>query len=127
MTRINCVPVGELMGKHLVAEYRELPRVCGLVARHVAAGRSLADVQRRQPAVYTLGRGHVLFFYTRLLWLSWRHVHLVNEMGRRGYHAQFKENLRVSYANIPQEWWDDWEPDDAAMAINRARIEERLK
>lgn len=30
MTRINCVPVRELGGKHLVAEYRELPRVYAL-------------------------------------------------------------------------------------------------
>lgn len=27
MTRINVVPVSELVDKHLVAEYRELPRI----------------------------------------------------------------------------------------------------
>lgn len=29
MTRINVVPVTELTDKHLLAEYRELPRIFG--------------------------------------------------------------------------------------------------
>ncbi len=40
MTRINCVPVEELSGPHLVAEYRELPRVFALAQR--AATRKIA-------------------------------------------------------------------------------------
>jgi len=31
MTRINCAPKKELSDKHLAAEYRELPRIFGLV------------------------------------------------------------------------------------------------
>ena len=31
MTRINCVPVTELHDRHLVAEYRELPRCFALM------------------------------------------------------------------------------------------------
>jgi len=33
MTRINCIPVTELHNKHLVAEYRELPRIFKLARR----------------------------------------------------------------------------------------------
>lgn len=40
MTRINCVPVEELSGPHLVAEYRELPRVFALAEKAAAPSRS---------------------------------------------------------------------------------------
>lgn len=64
MTRINCVPVQELSGPHLVAEYRELPRVFALVRKAALRGSF------SQPETYTLGKGHVLFFYTRLEYLA---------------------------------------------------------
>lgn len=78
MTRINCVPVRELSGPHLVAEYRELPRVFALASKAAIRGDLM------QPAAYTLGKGHLLFFYTRLGYLVRRHTELVQEMKRRG-------------------------------------------
>lgn len=36
MTRINLTLVSELTDQHLIAEYRELPRVFGIVRKHVA-------------------------------------------------------------------------------------------
>src|SRR5690606_3058429 len=83
MTRINCVPVQELSGPHLVAEYRELPRVFALAQK--AAGRGALF----QPTTYTLGKGHLLFFYTRLSYLARRHTELIEEMKRRGYKPAF--------------------------------------
>lgn len=124
MTRINVVPVTELTDKHLVAEYRELPRIFGLVRRAVARGVKRDDIEA--PDEYVLGKGHVKFFYDKLLWLSWRHVYLVNEMERRGFKPNFRENLRVSFRDIPTEWWNDYVPTDDARAINRKRIEDRL-
>ncbi|MBP7000765.1 pyrimidine dimer DNA glycosylase/endonuclease V [Amaricoccus sp.] len=38
MTRINVVPPEELSRAHLVAEYRELPRVFGMVRAMIARG-----------------------------------------------------------------------------------------
>lgn len=43
MTRINIIPVHELTGKHLVAEYRELPRVPNMVLRHQSMGKTPSD------------------------------------------------------------------------------------
>ena len=37
MTRINCIPVEELSTPHLIAEYRELPRVFALAHNAAAA------------------------------------------------------------------------------------------
>lgn len=119
MTRINCVPVQELSGPHLVAEYRELPRVFALAQR--AAVRGL----RSQPDTYTLGKGHLLFFYTRLDYLARRHADLVEEMKRRGYKPTFPGIRREDYPDIPDEFWNGWAPTTEAVQLNRARIEAR--
>jgi deoxyribonuclease (pyrimidine dimer) len=119
MTRINCVPVQELSRQHLIAEYRELPRVFTLAKK--ASERNVL----RQPAEYTLGKGHVMFFYTRLGYLAKRHAQLVAEMLHRGYKPAFINSLREAHPDIPEACWGDWEPTAEALAINRARILER--
>src|SRR5690625_3700047 len=119
MTRINCVPVQELSGPHLIAEYRELPRVFALA--HKAALRGSFS----QPDAYTLGKGHLLFFYTRLGYLSKRHVELVEEMKRRGYTPTFSGVRRSDFPDIPDAYWCDWQPTAEALRLNRARIKER--
>ena len=123
MTRINCVPPEELTRQHLLAEYRELPRVFGQAAK--AAGRGEQPDDPRNPTVYTLGRGHVRFFYGRLRYLAVRHDQLRLEMRRRGY----KTNLPRMWGTVdlPTAWWQDWTPTEADMALNRARIAERLR
>lgn len=120
MTRINCIPVEELTGPHLVAEYRELPRVFNLA-------RKAAEKGTIQPkSTYTLGTGHVIFFYTRLTYLAKRFLALIDEMQHRGYHPNFTEDLAVAHADIPAALWNDWTPTPEAMAINRERIALRL-
>lgn len=122
MTRINCVPPTELTVKHLVAEYRELPRVFGLVRLAVARGEAPDDP--RNPLAYTLGKGHIRFFYCRLGYLTRRQQALVAEMQRRGYQPSFTETAQL-LAGLPPEWCADWEPTAEALALNRARIAER--
>lgn len=119
MTRINCVPVEELSGPHLVAEYRELPRVFALAKK--AALRDGFS----QPDAYTLGRGHLLFFYTRLGYLARRHAELIEEMKRRGYNPTFTGIRREDFEEIADSYWDDWEPTEEALRLNRARLKER--
>lgn len=119
MTRINCVPVQELSGPHLVAEYRELPRVFALAKKAALRGSFV------QPGTYTLGKGHLLFFYTRLGYLARRHVDLIDEMKRRGYNPTFSGVRRGDFADIPDSYWGDWQPTAEALRLNRARIKER--
>lgn len=120
MTRINCIPVEELSTPHLVAEYRELPRVFSLAQRAWERGRY------SQPDAYTLGKGHILFFYTRLGFLAKRHAQLINEMKRRGYKPAYSPITRDSYPAIPDALWGDWQPTLDAMRLNRQRIADRL-
>ncbi|MGV3653671.1 MAG: pyrimidine dimer DNA glycosylase/endonuclease V [Noviherbaspirillum sp.] len=121
MTRINCVPVQELSGPHLVAEYRELPRVFALARKASMRGTFV------QPAAYTLGKGHLLFFYTRLGYLAKRHAALIREMQRRGYRPSFQGVERHHFPEIPDAYWDDWDPPEEAVHLNRQRIAERSK
>ena len=120
MTRINCIPVDELSDAHLGAEYRELPRVFGLVRCAIARGEAPTDP--RNPREYCLGPGHVRFFYPRLMWLHDRFYALVNECRKRGRTVNFP---KAPAHGIPDEWFGDWEPTPAALALNRQRLRER--
>lgn len=124
MTRVNVVPPEELSRQHLVAEYRELPRIFGLV--RAAQGRGLRPAALKAPRAYVLGRGHMLFFYDKCMFLLRRQQSLIREMRSRGYDPKF------AYPNdlitgLEAHWLGDYEPTDEAMALNRARIKERTR
>jgi len=123
MTRINCIPPQELHDKHLAAEYYELPRVFGLVRKALEKGVDPKRVDA--PEQYTLGNGHVKFFYTRLGYCLKRQAQLVAELQRRKRKPNLTE-LQGLAVGIPEELFGDWEPDEEAMMINRQRLEERL-
>ncbi|AUX74777.1 MULTISPECIES: pyrimidine dimer DNA glycosylase/endonuclease V [Sinorhizobium] len=123
MTRINCIPPSELSGPHLLAEYRELPRVFALVRAAIARGETPGDP--RNPPAYTLGKGHVRFFYSRLSYLAKRQASLIAEMQRRGYRPTYREAEDL-LSGFPSEWCNDWNPTSEAMTVNRERIRERL-
>jgi deoxyribonuclease (pyrimidine dimer) len=117
MTRINVVDPRTLHSKHLLAEYRELPRVFKLVE---AAERRGSPV--RVPQEYLLGAGHVTFFYNKLKYLSRRFESIVDECHRRGFNITHHQ---VPAVDVKQCWWNDYEPTPQAVAINAARIKER--
>lgn len=126
MTRINCIPPSELCRQHLVAEYRELPRVVTLAKG--ACLRGLTPETLLAPPAYTLGRGHVLFFYARLGFIVQRFHELVAEMDDRGYIARIRPfALCAGLETFPgRQWLCEWKPTPEAQALNRARIAERL-
>ena len=122
MTRINCIPVQELTREHLVAEYRELPRIYKLVDDALDKQHE-CFIRPRIPARYTMGTGHVLFFYNKMAYITRRHRELIEEMQRRGFTTNHTDvpNLRwPKYFNM------DWEPDAEEERINRERIHIRL-
>ena len=116
MTRINVVPVTELCDKHLVAEYRELPRVFALA-------RPCNDA----PTKYTLGAGHVKFFYDKLGWLLARQKSLIAEMKRRGFKPTHDASTLMDRATKAGDTlWKTYTPTEEALTLNRARIAERV-
>ena len=124
MTRINCVPPSELSRQHLIAEYRELPRLYRLIARAVERGEARNDP--RNPRQYVLGKGHVRFFYDKVAWLVHRQWKIYKEMKARGYNPKFRPSFQPAY-RLPTERYRWWEPDEAALKLNRERIAERTK
>ena len=124
MTRINVIDPAELHNLHLLAEYRELPRVFTLAAK--AAKND--SWRKRQPEAYTFGPGHILFFYDKLKWLSRRHNQLVRELKKRGYAPKFTESLTTKWRHqIPASYWRDYKPTEEAKALNWERIHLRMK
>lgn len=120
MTRINCVPPEELTDKHLLAEYRELPRVFSLAYGAYRRGVDPATF----PQQYVLGKGHVLFFYDKLAYLERRFNAIYLECRKRGW--------RCTYARapilppMPTSWQQGWTPTPDALQLNRQRIADRL-
>jgi len=116
MTRINLIPPQELCDQHLLAEFRELTRIPNAVHK----GRAKIDLEKI-PNRYTLGTGHVRFFYVRLGFLRSRYELLFDECKKRGF-------------NITKIWPDDltpsidvhYEPSAEDIEVNRRRIIERL-
>jgi deoxyribonuclease (pyrimidine dimer) len=121
MTRINVIPPSELTNLHLIAEYRELPRIFALAKKHFESGKNL-----KNPKEYTLGKGHVLFFYDKLLFLLKRQESLIEEMQKRGIKTNFS-NLESLYKEMPTPLMQDYVVTPEAIKINKARIFERLK
>lgn len=119
MTRINVIPPRELVDKHLLAEYRELPRVFGLIEKWQDRGCPDTGVTS-----YTMGKGHVKFFYNKAVWLAMRFDQLVSEMQRRDFKPQYTSQWDRVKAIGQQD--NIWAPSYRDRATNLARINERL-
>jgi deoxyribonuclease (pyrimidine dimer) len=120
MTRINVVPVQELQREHLVAEYKEIVRVFAL-----ARSAQYELHKKKIPNEYTLGTGHVLYFYDKLKYITERYNSLCTEMKHRGYVCNRVEQSELERGIDRSLFWD-YSVTDAALALNRARISERL-
>jgi hypothetical protein len=126
VTRINLVAPSLLVRQHLIAEYRELPRIYALVRDAAARGETAELSGLRASPAYTLGTGHCRFFYTRLGWLTDRYAALRAEMQARGYVPAF-DGPPGWAQGIGRAWWGAWTPTPACVALNVERINERLR
>lgn len=110
-----------------MAEYRELPRIFGLARSAFERGEEPGENAPRQ---YTLGKGHVRFFYDKLDWLYHRQLELINEMKRRGFSPSYDNPFKF-VEDIPYKmntaWFRNWIPTEEAIFLNRGRIQERLE
>ena len=122
MTRINLVHPTQLTNKHLMAEYRELPRIFTSVAK--LEGKKPTDVNI--PPRYVLGTGHMKFFYNKLSWLLARYEELYDELIKRGYNIDTQLFLSVvqSTDSIPRVWFNstDYNPSPEDVYLNMVRI-----
>jgi len=125
MTRINAgIPPADLSDKHLLAEHREIKRIPNMVK----SGR--ADLSKPIPDIFTLGKGHVRFFYNKLKYLRYRYEHIYIECKCRGfkveqYHNAFKFPIEIR--NKIRPLLNDWTPTPEAIELIKQRIKERTK
>lgn len=119
MTRINLTLVSELADQHLMAEYRELPRIFGAVRDRIAKGQDFKDI----PKDFRLGPGHVKFFYDKIGFLYLRQQEIIEELLERGFQIQ---NTHVNVADIPLYLMNDFTPSAADIALSQARLDEKI-
>lgn len=126
MTRINVLPVEDLGRLTLQGEYKEITRPIGLVKKAISRGVNKYNFKQKikQPSEYTLGTGHVKFFYNKLSYIADRYEQLCDEMRSRGYNPNQipREEL---LKGIDKFWLGGYNPTEQAIKINRERILQR--
>jgi len=117
MTRINVsIPPRELTTQHLIAEHREIKRIPNMVA----SGRAkIVNI----PITFTLGKGHVVFFYNKLLYLKKRYEELYQECKKRNFNVSYYGG---AWNNVPPHLMNDYQPTPNDELIIRQRIQEKL-
>lgn len=118
MTRINAgFKPSELTRLHLLAEHREICRIPNMVASGKAKVVGI-------PSSFTLGTGHVKFFYNKLGYLLERYREIYAECLRRGYNVQ---DYSGAWDNVPSDLMGSWIPSEQDTQIIRNRIAEKLQ
>lgn len=120
MTRINATieqsafTHDDLLDQHLMIAYREVTRIANL-ARLPKRGEKF-------PEQYTLGTGHMKFFYDKGEFLAKQCQELYEACRARGFNVQHKEYKPHGFSlNKP------WEPTKRAIVENIFRLDEKLK
>lgn len=126
MTRVNLVAPIELTDQHLFSEWREIKMIPAALARALRT-RAVADIVKGIPREFTLGKGHVTFFYDKGAYLLSRYDALTLELVVRGYRirpdAEFDPR---GVFNAYGRFNGDYEPTPAAIQIIRDRIAEKI-
>ena len=118
MTRINVgIEPSELHTKMLVAEHREIKRIpnCIKMGRYNMIGI---------PDKFTLGIGHVKFFYDKLLYLKKRYEKIHAECVKRGFKMTY---FGSCFEGLPIHLMNDYEETDRDRRIIQARIDSKTK
>ena len=85
MTRINVgICPEELPSKLLLAEHREITRIPNAILNKKVSGKI--------PDTFTLGKGHVCFFYNKIQYLHERYNSLYLECCKRGFNVTQKSS-----------------------------------
>ena len=120
MIRINsAINPKNLTDQHLLAEIRELPRIFTAVNKRISQDKSFNDI----PEKFTLGTGHVKFFYDKCGFLASRHVALRSEyLDRYGKQYDFDPNKSV----VLESLFNDYTPTQEEKELLIERISTRV-
>lgn len=120
MTRINsAINPKNLTDSMLIAELRELPRIFTAVQKRISQNKKFNDI----PKKFTLGIGHVKFFYNKCGFLSKRHEEL-----RKEYSNRFEKEylFDIEKSKVPLTLFNDYTPTDDEKILLIDRISLRI-
>lgn len=115
MVRVNLVNPKKLADQHLIAEYNEILMLVAYIKKHP----KLESI----PRDYCLGRGHMIFFKNKLMYLKNRHEKLKSEMRKRG----FNTNKTLKINSFGKKNRIDWSPRKKDFNLIKKRLIMKLK
>lgn len=116
MTRINVgIDPRELPSKLLLAEHRELKRI----PNTISSGKAII---RNIPIYFTLGTGHVTFFYNKVKYLQRRYQALYEECLNRDF---LVTNYSSAFDGVPTKLMNDYIPEEKDRELLIERIESK--
>lgn len=125
MTRINsAISVKNLTDEHLLAEHREIKRLPNWLLTSIK-WRTVPRI----PDTFTLGEGHVRFFYGKMAFTLKRFKEIHAECLERGFNVTDYsgnwDDLKNNYGNLL--YWKDYIPTVAEHTMLVKRITERIR
>ena len=123
MTRINLVRPDQLSDQHLLAEYRELPRIVNDWSHRSTDKSFYKDI----PIKYVLGTGHVKFFRNKIKFLVNRHKDIVKECLKRNFKIA-KRNELISMSLIELDTRQiEYTPSKEEIETSKERINLKIQ
>jgi deoxyribonuclease (pyrimidine dimer) len=119
MTRISvAVRAGELCDAHLIKERIEILRI----PNAIKSGKAKVNLSKI-PSKFTLGTGHVIFFYPRLKYLHKRYDELTEECLKRKFNIT---DYSDAFDGLPDNLYNGYEETTNDRLLLVERINERL-
>jgi deoxyribonuclease (pyrimidine dimer) len=115
MVRINLINPRYLTDQHLIAEYLEIIMLISYI-------KKFQNNKVEIPIEYCLGKGHMLFFKDKVLYLKKRHEQIKEEMSKRG----FKTNKKINIKKINKNLLKDYKVKEKDLNIIRKRLIEKI-
>ncbi len=116
MTRINTgIRANELPDKLLLAELREIKRIPNVIAK---GNYRMENIPER----FTLGTGHVKFFYNKLEYLLERYNELRDEAIKRGFNVS---DFNDAWSNVPSMLMNGYQETERDRSLLIERIHEK--
>lgn len=117
MARVNVgVNPKYLADQHLVAESVEITMIIGSLRKNNF------QIKSPVPVKFNLGKGHMNFFKTKIMYLKRRLEEVNKEMVERG----FKPGTKIDLRKIPSKFKNDWSPNMIDSNIIRKRINNKV-
>lgn len=119
MTRISAaVRAIELCDAHLIKERIEILRI----PNAIKSGKAKVNL-KKVPSTFTLGTGHVIFFYPRLKYLHKRYDELTNECMKRKFKVT---DYSDAFDGLPEALYNDYNETSNDRKLLVERVNERL-